>query len=74
MSLFHVQNPANGLRVCLSPYTVTDTGVMDLLNQFSWEKENVDKYHVRPSLSRYTYCCQPQTCWWLYKFVRFDQC
>lgn len=38
---FHVQIRANGLRVCPSPYTITDTSIIDLLNQFSWEK-NVD--------------------------------
>jgi len=39
MSLFHVHNPANGLWVCLSPYAITDTSVIDLLNQFSWGKK-----------------------------------
>jgi hypothetical protein len=38
MLLFRVHNPANGLRVCLSPYTISDTSVVDLLNQFSWGK------------------------------------
>jgi len=34
---------ANGLRVCVSPYTIVDTSVTDFLNQFSWKK-NVDIY------------------------------
>jgi len=25
--------------VCVSPYTITDTSVIDLLNQFSWGKK-----------------------------------
>jgi len=39
MLLFHVHNLANGLRVCVSPYTITDTSVIDLLNQFSCKKK-----------------------------------
>lgn len=39
MPLFHVHNPANGLRGCLSPYSIIDISVTDLLNQFSWGKK-----------------------------------